>query len=543
MRTTADLIIKRSSIFTAQTYDLIDGAVIVTGKEIVGVVPAVDIPSHLGEDTRVIECGDRLVCPGFNDAHTHFIQNGVMKDASYTLSLEGISGRSEALAEIKRFADAHPDNAWIVGCDLDASAWNEQPTKQMLDEAVPDRPAYFASWDMHVGWMNSRALEAAGYTAQKPDPEGGVICRDESGNPTGICKEPPANDPVWGLANMAADMDRALGNVIREALSFGVTATGCVWPYGGIPEDDTIRVLKEFEEAGKLPLRVSCFLKMEPGLENPRRYARTLASEHLRFAGVKQITDGVCEAHTGYLTEPYADDPSTCGEPAIGREELLAMVDEADACGFNVRLHAIGNGAVKQALDCFEEVQRRHGPKGLHHTIEHIETCCPEDIGRFARLGVMPSMQPIHAVLNVEGYPRLLGEKWRPLMWPTKSLMEAGAIVAFGTDAPVWNLNPMEGIYAAVTRRQPWDGLPEGGFVPEQRITLAQALQAYTYGSARAEGFEGRIGTLETGKLADIVVMDRNLFAIPAEDMREARPLYTIVDGTVVYEAEASCSQ
>ncbi len=543
MRTTADLIIKSSCIFTAQTHDLVEGAVIVAGKEIVGVVTSADIQSYLGEGTRVIECGDRLVCPGFNDAHTHFIQNGVMKDASYTLSLEGISGRSEALAEIKRFADAHPDNAWIVGCDLDASAWDEQPTKQMLDEAVPNRPAYFASWDMHVGWMNSRALEAAGYTAEKPDPEGGVICRDKNGNPTGICKEPPANDPVWGLANMAADMDRALGNVIREALSFGVTATGCVWPYGGIPEDDTIRVLREFEAAGKLPLRVSCFLKMEPGLENPRRYARTLASERLRFAGVKQITDGVCEAHTGYLTEPYADDPSTCGEPAIGREDLLAMVEEADACGFSVRLHAIGNGAVKQALDCFEEVRRRHGPKGLRHTIEHIETCCHEDIGRFARLGVMPSMQPIHAVLNVDGYPRLLGEKWRPLMWPTRSLIESGAIVAFGTDAPVWNLNPMEGIYAAVTRRQPWDGLPEDGFVPEQCITLAQAIQAYTYGSACAEGFEDRIGTLETGKLADIVVMDRNLFAIPVEDLREARPLYTIVDGTVVYEAEAPCPQ
>ncbi len=159
-------------------------------------------------------------------------------------------------------------------------------------------------------------------------------------------------------------MDRALGNVIREALSFGVTATGCVWPYGGIPEDDTIRVLREFEAAGKLPLRVSCFLKMETGLENPRRYARTLASERLRFAGVKQITDGVCEAHTGYLTEPYADDPSTCGEPAIGREDLLAMVEEADACGFSVRLHAIGNGAVKQALDCFEEGAAPAWPKG-----------------------------------------------------------------------------------------------------------------------------------------------------------------------------------
>ena len=204
----------------------------------------------------------------------------------------------------------------------------------------------------------------------------------------------------------------------------------------------------------------------------------------------------------------------------------------------SVRLHCIGNGAVKQALDVYESVQRKHGFKGLHNAIEHIESCCPEDIDRFAKLGVMPSMQPIHSVLNVDGYPELLGEKWRPYMWPVKSLIDAGAIVAYGTDAPVWNLNPMEGLFAAVTRQQPWDNYPEGGFVPEQRISLAEALQAYTYGAARVENFENRVGTLAPGKLADFVIMDRNLFEATPAEILEAKPIYTFIDGKVVYVAE-----
>lgn len=542
MQTVADMIIKSDSIFTGDTHDLIKGAVVISGNEIVGIVEPDEIEHYTGPNTRIIECGDKLVLPGFNDAHTHFIQNGVMKDAEYTLSLEGISTKEEVLSKIQEFAAAHPDNAWIAGCELNFSEWENdvEPTKEMLDEIIPDRPAYFASWDMHVGWVNSKALEAIGYTRDTPDPESGVIGRDAQGELTGVNKEPPANDPVWGMANLAANMDRALGNVINEALSYGVTATGCVWPYGGIPENDNLRVFKELEDAGKLPIRVSCFLKMEPGLENPQRYERQLTSEHLRFAGVKQITDGVCEAHTGYLTEPYADDPTTCGEPAIKHDDLEAMIEEADAHGYSVRLHAIGNGSVKQALDCFESVQRKHGFKGLHHTIEHIESCCPEDIPRFATLGIQPSMQPIHSVLNVDGYPELLGEKWCPYMWPVKSLMDSGAILAFGTDAPVWNLNPMEGIYAAITRQQPWDGYPEGGFAPEQRVSLAEALQAYTYGSARAENFENRIGSLHPGKLADVVVMDRNLFTATPEEILEAKPLYTIIDGRIVYQAESA---
>lgn len=536
----ADVIIKSTNIFTGLTHETLEGAVIVIGNEIAAVVPTDEAAQFTGPNTRTLECGDRLVCPGFNDAHTHFLQNGIMKDDSYTLSLEGLTGKDETLARIKEFADAHPENKWIVGCEFNYDKWEDKPNRHMLDEIIPDRPAYFASWDMHVGWYNTKAIEAVGYTKDTPDPDGGYILREEDGTPSGMGYEAPANDPVWGLGNLSCNMDNALGNCIKEALSYGVTATGVVWPYGGVPEDEHMKIFQGFENDGKLPIRITVFPKMVPGLENAKRWRDELKSEHLRFGGVKQITDGVCEAHTGYLTEPYADDPTTCGEPTIKYDELYAMVEQADAEGMSVRLHCIGNGAVKQALDVHEAVQRKHGAKGLHHAIEHIETCRPEDIERFAKLGVMPSMQPIHAVLNVDGYPELLGEKWRPYMWPVKSLMDANAVVAFGTDAPVWSLNPMEGLYAALERKQPWDGYPEDSFVPEQRITLGQALQAYTYGSARVENFEQRVGTLASGKLADIVVMDRNLFDATPAELLEAKPLYTFIDGEIVYQAEGA---
>ena len=536
--TYADYIIKSSAIFTGLTHETVEGALVVVGNEIVGVVSASEADGYVGSSTKVLDAGNRLVCPGFNDAHTHFLQNGIMKDTSFTLSLEGLTSKDETLAVIKKFVDEHPGNKWIVGSDFNYNEWEVEPNRHMLDEIIPDRPAYFASWDMHVGWYNTKAIEVIGLTKDTPDPEGGYIVREADGTPSGLGKEPPANDPIWGMGNLAADMDSALGTVIEEAMSYGVTATGVVWPYGGVPEEDHMRVFQEFERDGKLPIRVTVFPKMEQGLANAKRWRDELTSEHLRFGGVKLITDGVCEAHTGYLTEPYADDPSTCGEPTIGREELETLVEQADAEGMSVRLHCIGNGAVKQALDVYESVQRKHGFKGLHNAIEHIESCCPEDIDRFAKLGVMPSMQPIHSVLNVDGYPELLGEKWRPYMWPVKSLIDAGAIVAYGTDAPVWNLNPMEGLFAAVTRQQPWDNYPEGGFVPEQRISLAEALQAYTYGAARVENFENRVGTLAPGKLADFVIMDRNLFEATPAEILEAKPIYTFIDGKVVYVAE-----
>ena len=535
----ADVVIKSSTIFTAETLDTIEGAVVIRGKEIVDVVSAKEAEGFVGPNTVVYEAGDRLVLPGFNDSHTHFIHNGVLTDEDYTLNLEGITSKEEVCAKIAAFAKAHPESKWIAARGFNYDSWEggEQPTKEILDELVPDRPAYVASWDGHVGWVNSRGLEAAGYTPSTPDPGSAWIGRNDDGSLTGLVYEPDACDPVWGMANLAADMDRALGSTIREAISNGVTATGNVYPYGGIPEDDYLGVLQQFEREGKLPIRVSCFLKLEEGMQNAKKFEKVLTSEHLRFGGLKQLTDGVSEAHTAYQTEPYANDGSTC-VPTIGYDELHKLVEEANSCGYSVRLHCIGNGAVKQALDVYEAVGRKIGFKGIRNAVEHIETCCPEDIERFAKLGVLPAMQPIHAVLNVDGYPEILGEKWRPYMWPIRSFIDAGAIVSFGTDAPVWHFNPMEGVYAAIERKQPWDGYPESGFVPEQRITLAQALQAYTYGSAYVENFEDRIGTLRSGKLADVVIMDRNLFAATPEEILQAKPLYTFIDGKPVYQAD-----
>ena len=535
----ADIIIRSSPSFTGNTLEPVAGAGIIASGRIVKIAPDFEVENFKGAATRVIDAGDALVCPGFNDSHTHFLQNGIMKDADYTLSLEGKVTKDEVVAAIREFAESHPDNAWIVGCDLNFDGWEngEKPTKELLDELVLDRPAYFASWDMHTGWTNSAGLEAAGYTPETPDPDGGYIGRNDDGTLSGLNFEPPANDPIWGMANVAGDMDRALNASFAECLSHGVTAAGVVWPYGGIDEHANMEIFNEFDAEGKLPIRLSFFPKMTDGLEGARWCQEHIKGDHVRFAGVKLITDGVCEAHTGYLTEPYADDPSTCGEPTVSYDELLPLVRQADAAGYPVRLHCIGNGAVKQALDVFERVGKEQGFKGHHNCIEHIESCRPEDIERFAQLGVVASMQPIHSVLNVEGYPALLGEKWIPHMWPQKSLLDANTILAFGTDAPVWNFNPMEGIYAAITRQQPWDGQPEGGFVPAQKITLAQALQAYTYGAAYAESYEHEIGTLEAGKLADVVVMDRNLFEITPEEILRAKVAFTIVNGEIVYEA------
>lgn len=536
----ADIVIKSSTIFTAETLDTVEGALVICGDKIEKVCSREEAEAFVGPETQVIEAGDKLVCPGFNDSHTHFLQNGIMKDADYTLSLGECKTKEAVKETISAFAAAHPENKWIMGCDLNFDAWEdgEVPTRQLLDDLVPDRPAYFASWDMHVGWFNSLAIQAVGYFDGMADPDGARLGRDEDGRLNGLGYEPAANDPVWGAGNLQADMDRAIGASIQECLEAGITSVGVVWPYGGVPEADNMRIFQEFEAAGKLPLRVTIFPKLVDRLEDAKRYEKQLASDHVRFGGVKLITDGVTEAFTAFQTEPYANNEEVgCGQPAVSYDELLPLVRQASAEGYSVRLHCIGNGAVKQAIDVFEKVYSEQGFKNLHHCIEHIETICPEDLGRMAKLGIVASMQPIHSVLNVEGYPDYFDEKWVGYMWPIRSLLGNGVLCAFGSDAPVWSFNVMEGLYAAVERKQPWDARPDGGFVPEQRITLAQALQAYTFGAAYAENFENRIGTLRSGKLADVVVMDRNLFECEPEQLLEAKPIFTIVGGKIAYQA------
>lgn len=538
----ADVIIRSRSLFTSETLEPMEGAIIVSEKRIVDVVAAESAESYIGPNTIVFDCGDRTVVPAFNDAHTHFLFAGIQANPDYTLDLSGCKSEHECVKRIEEFATAHPDNAWIYGCGWNHEQWGqaEFPTKELLDEILPSRPAFFVSWDLHTGWTNSKGLECAGYTDATPNPPGAIIGRYETGELNGLVREPAAVDPIQGMAIGAADMKSVLEKSFDDALSNGIASVSIVWPFGGMSERQTVEVFQKAEREDALPIRVHFFPKLEQGLQGSKAFARELSSDHLRFAGVKQITDGVCESHTGYLTEPYADDPHETGTPIIGREELEELIGQADEQGFSVRLHCIGNGAVRQALDAHEAVQKKHGKKGLHHTIEHIETCSSDDIPRFAALNITASMQPIHAVLNIDGYPQLLGEQWRNSMWPIRSLLDAGTMMAFGTDYPVWGLNPMEGLYAAIERKQPWDGYPDGGFVPSQRISLGEALQAYTFGAAYAENFEHEAGTLRAGKLADIVILDRNIFEATPDEVLKTKVLVTLIDGKAAYQAEAA---
>lgn len=531
---TASIIIKSSNIFTAETLETRSGAVVISGDSIVDVISDEQIPEFTGPSTEVIDAGQRLVMPAFNDAHTHFITVGLNMDTDYTLDVGDCKCEDEVVQKVKAFADAHPHNAWVHCIGWNPDSWDKMPTKASLDKILPDRPCHIGSWDLNSCWANSKALELAGFTDGMESPAGSEICQDENGALTGILKEDIVNE-IRGRSVAGADMNRALGMVCEQALSYGISSVAAMWPNYGLADEQILRIFKEAESSGNLPIRVHYYPKLEHGLDTARKFEKMAASDFFRFAGVKLVIDGVSEMHTAYLTELYADDASTCGELTVKEDEVLELVSQANSHNYSVRLHAIGNATVKTALNVYEAVEQKYGRKSLPNAIEHIESCCPEDLPRFAQLGVIASMQPIHSVLNVDGYPALLGEKWRPYMWPVASLLKHHSMLAFGTDAPVYDLNPMHGLYAAITRKQPWDGYPKDGFVPEQRISLAQALQAYTYGSAVVESFSERLGTLHAGKLADIVIMDRDLFAAKPEELLEAKPAYTIVGGTILY--------
>lgn len=298
-------------------------------------------------------------------------------------------------------------------------------------------------------------------------------------------------------------------------------------------------IYREFENDGRLTTRIHMVLTLGDDLSRPQKYRQFYRSDKLRFSALKSFLDGVATTYTALMIEPYEDKPDTKGITLIPTEVADNWIRSADKEGFQIRLHACGDGAVRFGLDCFEEAQKCNGKRDARHSIEHIENIHPDDTARFQKLGVIASVQPEHLAITPKfsgnPYRERLGKKREKLSWPNKTLLGHGAILALGSDYPVVELNPMIELYRAVTRVHN-DGQPKGGWNPEQKLTLVEALRAYTFGSAYAAHRENGIGTLETGKLADIVVLDRNLFEIPAEDILKTQVLLTVMDGKVVYE-------
>jgi len=537
-----DLIITNARVYTARGGAFAE-ALAVRGNKILRVGSNRDIKRLRRPQTVTVDAHGASVLPGFNDSHSHLLSGGLSLAHLDLLDATSLDSIQKAIAE---YAAAHPERPWVRG-----RGWYYEPfpgglpTRQQLDQLVPDRPAYFTAYDGHTGWANSKALAAAGITRRTPNPKNGTIVKDpRTGEPTGVLKEAAMSLVTKALSPVTRE-DRlaALRQAIDVAHEVGVTS---VQNAGGSVEDFVL--YDELRAQGELDLRVYNALSASAGFSTKDleafEGARTRHADDpvLKGGAVKLMLDGVVESHTAAMLDNYAN-RATKGQTNFTQAELDRVVTLLDARGWQVFIHAIGDRGIRSALDAFEHAAKANPPpaRGRRHRIEHIETIDPADIPRFGALGVIASQQPYHgspAPNQIDVWKANLGEPRASRSWVYNSLLSKGAALAFGSDWPVVSMDPRLGLHVASTRTS-IDGIPEGGWVPEERLTLAQAVDAYTAGGAWASFDEQRKGTIEPGMLADIVVLTSDIFA-PGARVLDARVALTIFDGRVVFDREQS---
>lgn len=535
----ADMVLASNAVFTGLTAEVKPGAVAIGENKIIAVGNFADMELFLGPQTRVFQLGDQLIMPGFHDFHIHLFLGSLSQQC---VSLLDAQSEEEAAEMVRQFAESRPDDPWVIGFSWYHVYWKEKrlPHRSTLDKVVPDRPVFLFNAECHGAWVNSKALELAGIDCNTPDPPFGEIMRDERGEPTGFLYE-----TAMGLAKQALMLPlerryQILQEFLKQAAQLGVTSVHDMFPLPGMELGD-LELYEAFEQQGELTTRIHFLASLDGQLDHPKRLREKYKSDKLMFSGLKQFLDGVPTTYTAYLVEPYSDRPDTRGNTLIPPEVVKKWVNEADREGFRVRLHACGDGAVRLGLDCYQAARQINGTRDSRHTIEHIELIHPNDLNRFQELNVIASMQPEHMAASSkyadnEYLNRFRGER-EQYTWPIRTLKDRGAQLAFGSDFPVVGLNPLDEIYRAVTRRHN-DGLPEDGWNPQEKITLAESLSAYTYGSAYGAFRENDLGTLEPGKLADIVVLKQNLFNVPVEQIPNCSVSMTIMDGKIVYQAK-----
>ncbi|GIK39351.1 MAG: amidohydrolase [Chloroflexota bacterium] len=533
----ADLIITQARVYTADpAYPHVE-AVAVQGRHIVFVGSAADAYAWRGPATRVIDGQGGTLLPGFIDSHFHLLW-GSLELAE--MQLGEVTSLDSLAAAVRRFAGEHSNNPWLVGRGLRYSIVPNQQslTRHHLDAIIADQPLLVFAYDAHTAWANTAALRQANIlTDGKTVGPNSEIVRAANGQASGELREPGAYRLLLELIPQpdGAKKRAMLRCGLAEAARVGVTS---VHNMDGDMEQLTLYAA--LEDRGELTLRVYCPYSVEPetspeALSEAVAMRRAFGSDMVRGGCVKFFMDGVIESYTGLLLDDYAGLPGNCGGALFSAGHFNAMAAEADRLGLQIFVHATGDGAVRRALDGFEAAQRQNGRRDSRHRIEHIELIHPDDVPRFAGLGVIASMQPAHVPLQTPDDPdvwpaRVGPERWgRSFVWQT--LRQAGARLAFGSDWPVAPQDPLHGLYAALNRR-PW--LPG---LPEQRQSLADAIAAYTCDAAYAEFQEQAKGQLKPGMLADMVLLSADLFATPIDEIDRVHPIVTICDGRIVYEA------
>jgi predicted amidohydrolase YtcJ len=541
----ADLILRGGTVWSAGWDVPVPGAVAVRAGRIAFVGPEADARGWAGPDTRIVDVPGSLVVPGFQDAHCHPISSGLER---LTCDLNDVHGADAYVRTVAGYAASHPDEPWIVGGGWSMDAFEAGcPSRGLLDAVVPDRPVFLPNRDGHGAWVNSRALAEAGIDASTPDPPDGRIEREADGSAQGTLHE-GAMELVRALvpAFTADDQVAGLEEGQRYLHSNGVTA----WQ-DAIVEPEDLEAYLTLAGRGGLTGRVVGALWWdrtrgeEQVAELIERRDRS-AVGRFRASAVKIMQDGVIEDFTAAVLEPYLDadgaPTSNRGISFVAPEALKQAVTRLDAEGFQVHVHAIGERAVREALDAFEAARASNGVRDSRHHIAHIQVVHPDDVPRFAALDVVANGQPYWACLEPQMI-RLtipfIGPERTGWQYPFGSLLRAGARLAFGSDWSVSTGNPLREVRVAVTRRpEPQDDPDQPAFLPEERLDLATAMTAFTAGSAFVNRLDDRTGTLEAGKLADLAVLDRDIFALDPMDIGTARVLMTLVEGEPVFAAD-----
>jgi hypothetical protein len=532
----ADKILVNGKIWTGNSGKPWVEAVAFQGNRILAVGANKAIRKMAGSETETIDLKGEFALPGFIDSHVHFLNGGF---SLMSIQLRDAASKDEFISRIAAKAKTLAKGEWILNGDWDHTRFSppELPRREWIDSVTPDNPVCINRLDGHMILANSLALKMGGVTRTTPVPPGGEIVKDpDTGEPTGILKD-AAMDLIYNKipAPTLAQNLRAAEAAMKHAAELGVTSVH------DMSDPSSFEVYQELLRKNQLTLRLYVYIPVtEVDLLRQLKLKSPFGNDDLKLAGLKGFADGSLGSATAYFFEPYTDDPKTKGllHGQMYPEGIMEKrVLTADRAGLQVAVHAIGDRANAIILDLYEKAAAQNGPRDRRFRIEHAQHLRPADIARFGRLGVIASMQPYHAIDDGRWAENKIGSERARTTYAFKSLLEKGARLAFGSDWPVAPLDPIQGIYAAVTRRTIDDKNPDG-WVPEQKISLEEAIHGFTSGGAFAEFAEMSKGSIEPGKLADLVVLDKNLFEIPPEEIRTARVRMTILGGRVIYKKD-----
>jgi len=529
----ADLIITNAKIWTVDKTRPQAESLAVLRDRIVAVGSSTEVDAWHGPQTKVIDAQGKLLLPGFNDAHVHFVDGG---DHLQAVQLKDGASPQEFAHRIEERAKTTPKGEWITGGDWDEQKWSPPnlPTKELVDPVTPNVPVWVNRYDGHESLANSVTLQLANITAKTPDPPGGEIVRDAQGNPTGILRD-AAQDLVFKVMPPMSREHRmrAIRRALEHAASLGVTSVQNM-----NPEYDDVKIYAELAEHGALTTRIYV-APMETGWKDQAKIGlrHAFGTPFLRMGAVKGYADGSLGSETAYFFDPFTDAPKSHGllsdemhPPSAMRQRLQG----ADAAGLQLCIHAIGDRAISMILDIFEQIEKANGKRDRRWRIEHSQHLAAKDFARYARLGVIASVQPYHAIDDGRWAENRIGPDRIKRTYAFRMFLDNGVKLAFGTDWSVAPLSPMWTIYAAVTRAT-LDGKNPGGWVPDQKLTVSEAVEAYTMGSAYAEFQEKEKGSITVGKLADFVVLSDDIFKIPPVAIKDVKVEATFVGGKVVY--------